>query len=137
MRLSDYRLSYAMQTMLEQMVTGQLSRNHTGFNGATAQGLFKRCLLTDAFEATDLGRAVAAELIARKPKQYALPELGRLIQGLEVLQKYEPNARPYSTQRSRRCLAIQEERFGDITHSDMMLLDDLGWARTGTYEWVF
>ena len=107
MRLSDYRLSGAMHEMLEQIVTGQLTRNSGDFNGATAQALFKRQLLDATFSVTELGRSVVAEIIARKPKNFAQPVLARLIEGLGILQKYEPHAQPYNTQRSRRCIALQ------------------------------
>ena len=123
--------------MLEQIVTGQLARNSSDFNEATAQALFKRQLLDANFSVTELGRNVAAEIISRKPKQYAQPELARLIEGLEILQKYEPNARPYTTQRSGRCIVLQEEAFIEITQPDMMLLEDIGWEHSACLMWTF
>ena len=136
-RISDYRLSPAMKEALVGLVTGSLHRHSTDFPAATAKALYKRELLDVEYKPTDSGRAVATELIAKLPKTFADLELTRLITGLQIFQRYEPGARPYSTQRSRRCIAIQEEAFDSITDEHRMVLKDIGWEQTGRFEWVF
>ena len=137
MRISDYRLSIAMKDILVALVTGSLSRTDNNFPAATADALYRRGLLDENFKLLDMGRAVAVELIARQPKTFVEPEMARLIAGLQILQQYEHCARPYPTQRSRRCIALQEEAFDTISDEHRMTLEEIGWEQRGRFEWFF
>lgn len=136
MRLSDYRLSGAMKDLLTGIVTGVIHRSSTNFVAASAEALHKRGLLDAEYRPTDLGRQVAAEVLAREPKWYAEPHLARLIAGLQIFQSYEPHSQTYSIgYRSR--IALQEEAFENISEEHSLELKDLGWEHTAPLEWVF
>lgn len=137
MRISDYRLSPAMEDLLVGIVTGAVRRNSGNFPAATAEALHKRGLVDSEFHPCDIGREVAGELLARMPMQFAEPYLARLISGLNIFQLYEPHARPHSTQRSCRCLVIQNKAFDEISVEHRKALNEIGWEQTGRFEWVF
>ncbi len=136
MRLSDYRLSYAMKDLLVGVVTGAIHRGSACFGAATAEALHKRGLLDAGYRPTDIGRQVASEIVARMPKQFAEPKLSRLIAGLQIFQRYEPHSHTYPVGNRGR-IALQEEAFEDISEEDRMTLKDLGWEQTAPFEWVF
>lgn len=144
MRISDYRLSGSMKELLVGMVAGSVNHNSEEFSTLTAYALHKRGLLDDEFRPNQTGREVASELVSRDPwiasrapKNFDEPELARLVAGIQIFQAYEPHAKPYSTQRSRRCMAVQDEAFGAITPEHRTALNDMGWEQVGPYQWVF
>lgn len=136
-RVSDYRLSYSMKDLLKGMVTGAMHSSMDRFSVVTAEALLDRGLLDANYRPSDLGRKVAAALIAKQPKQYSEPPVARLIAGLKILQLYEPYTTPYQTGRSRRCIEVQEEAFDSIELNHRIELEDLGWKQTGVFMWVF
>ena len=60
----------------------------------------------------------------------------RLIEGLQILKRYEPDLSPYPSQRSRRVLQVQEMKFGEISEADHARLRELGWEGAA-YKWEF
>jgi hypothetical protein len=64
-------------------------------------------------------------------------EVDRLVEGLQILKRYEPDLVPCSTHRARRVLETQEDGFAAIAEEDRARLANLGWLQAGTYLWVF
>ncbi len=60
----------------------------------------------------------------------------RLIEGLQILKRYEPNLSPFPSHRARRVLHIQEEGFAEVTEDDQTKLRELGWEGSG-FLWTF
>ena len=60
----------------------------------------------------------------------------RLIKGLQILKRYEPNLSPYASHRARRNMEIQEESFAEVSEEDQAKLRELGWEGSG-FIWRF
>lgn len=60
----------------------------------------------------------------------------RLIEGLQILKRYEPDVSPYPSHGARRVLRVQEMKFGEISEADQARLRELGW-RGAAYMWEF
>lgn len=67
---------------------------------------------------------------------WQMKTVDRLIEGLQILKRYEPDLSPYPSHRARRVLQVQEIKFGEISEADRTRLRELGWEGAA-YEWVF
>lgn len=64
-----------------------------------------------------------------------MAEISPLIEGLKILQKYEPNARVHGMTRATGSIELQEEAFGELSEPDRGALLALGWQTNGHYVW--
>lgn len=64
-----------------------------------------------------------------------MASISALIEGLKILQKYEPQASVLGVTRARGSIELQEEAFGEISHSDRAALIALGWQTNGHFVW--
>jgi len=63
-------------------------------------------------------------------------EIGRIIEGLEILKKYKQDATPYSSTNIRKVLELQESEFENIGEQDKKRLIELGW-QNDNLTWRF
>lgn len=64
-----------------------------------------------------------------------MASISALIEGLRILQQYEPEANVYGNTRTRGSIELQEERFSEISDADRATLIALGWQSNGHFVW--
>jgi hypothetical protein len=64
-----------------------------------------------------------------------MANISALIEGLSILQRYEPTADVYGVSRSVWSIEVNEQEFDQISQEDRRALQNLGWRSAGVYRW--